>query len=266
MNLKVSIIIPSFAGIIFFLFFSCSQVYAARSMIITSSKSSLFGDEELTLSASMSGFTNNETIYIKGAFYNDGSTNYFGLTKYNDNFIKNGESTVTQKQITVGNWDNNLIVKPDFTDSGFIGENTYKLKVGFYYLTSGGNISPVNWSNALDVAISLPDPTATPIIPTNTSIPPSATTIPSPKPTLTKIPTIKPTSVQSKITSSVASISSEILGSSISAKPTETIKNFGNKKKDNNFPLFLLIGGIILLISCIVVTFLIYKKKQNSYE
>ncbi len=69
-----------------------------------------------------------------------------------------------------------------------------------------------------------------------------------------------------EITLSASPICSEILGSSISANPTATIKNFENKKQKNIFFLFPLIGGIILLTGCAVTAFLIYKKKQNVYE
>jgi hypothetical protein len=89
-------------------------VFAARKLTITGDKSSLLGDEELLVTASASGFTDGETVYIKGAFYQTGSTNYFGYTKNNDSWIKNSAQNTSQRAITIGNWDGTLIVKSDF--------------------------------------------------------------------------------------------------------------------------------------------------------
>ncbi len=136
----------------FFVFFSAlsllflvKQVDATRTITISANKSTLFGFEEAIVNASMSGFTNGETIYVKGAFYKDGTSNYFGFTKNGDNWIRNGDTTINQRQIQVGNWDGNVTIKSDFDDGDYKGEGDYKLKVGFYYLTSGGNLSTVNW-------------------------------------------------------------------------------------------------------------------------
>ncbi len=172
---------------------------ASREISITSDKLTLLGDEEMNVSASPSGFTDGETIYIKGAFYQEGFTNYFGFTKYNDNWVKNGESTLNQRQIKIREWDGYLTVKNDFTDSGYKGNGEYKFKVGFYYTTSGGNLSSVNWSsNSLSLNIIAPSPTQTPIPtsmpsstpnPTNTPTPPTSPPSPSTKlPLATKTP------------------------------------------------------------------------------
>lgn len=154
---------PAFL-ILFFLFFIFSQpTYAARNVTISTDDSSLFGDEEGKISITPTGFSDGETIYIKGAFFQEGSTNYFGYTKKGDSWVKNGESTLNQNNIKIGSWDNKLVVKVDFQDSGYKGEGDYLFKVGFYYTTSGGNLSSVNWSsNNLAFAISEPDPTPEP--------------------------------------------------------------------------------------------------------
>jgi len=212
--------------LVFLLFFPVPQVFATRSLSFTSDKSSLFGDEMITLNASCSGFTDGESIYIKGAFYEDGSTNYFGYTKKGDEWIKNGESTANQRAVIIGQWDGQLVVKSNFSDSGYKGEKEYKLKVGYYYTTSGGNLSGVNWSgNAVSVALNEPDPTPT-NTPTHTptSTPTAAPTStstsspsPTPKPTLTSSPknTVTPTQV--------ASGSAEVAGASaVSGEPSAT--------------------------------------------
>jgi len=117
-------------------------------------------DEDIMISASISGFTNGEKIYLKGAFYKDGSTNYFGFTKSNDSWIKNSATSLFQREVLIGAWDNQVFVKPDYEDTGFTGAGDYKFKLGFYYLSSSGNISSVNWSsNDFNVSLSAPSPT-----------------------------------------------------------------------------------------------------------
>lgn len=184
-------IIGVFITVCFFIAFPF-HVLAARSMTITSDKTSLFGDEEMTITASVSGFTPGETIYVKGAFYQEGSTNYFGYTRSGDSWIKNGDTATSQRSIVVDFWDGNLSVKSDFADSGYKGEGEYKAKVGFYYTTSGGNPSSVNWTgNNVTVSLNEPDPT-----PTSTPTPtptPQATATPTSTPTPTKTPAPTPT-------------------------------------------------------------------------
>lgn len=121
--------LPLLLGIIIFV----PSVYAARSMTVNAGKSSLLGNEDVTITASASGFTDGETIYIKGAFFQSGSSNYFGYTKSGDAWIKNSTSNTSQRAVKIGDWDGTLVVKSDFTDSGYKGEGDYSFKVGYYY-------------------------------------------------------------------------------------------------------------------------------------
>lgn len=163
--------------------------FASRTMTITSPVTQISGDEHMTVTASASGFTDGETIYIKGAFFESGTSNYFGLTKSKDVWIKNSATNASQPAITIGDWDGTVVVKSDFSDSGYRGEGEYAFKLRFYYGSFVGG-----WSdNALMITINEPDPTATQI-PTSTSTPtitPTATPIPtfSPHPTSTSTPT-----------------------------------------------------------------------------
>ena len=149
---------------LFFLFASTSSVFAVRQIYITTDKSTISLDDEMLITASVSGFTNGEKIYIKGAFYKEDSSNYFGFTKLNNNWIKNSETVKSQREVAIGDWDNLVTVKLDYGDSGYKGIGDYKFKLGFYYLTSSGNASSVNWStNLLDVSINNePSPTSVP--------------------------------------------------------------------------------------------------------
>lgn len=267
-------------GLIAFLFFLsfAESALAARSLIISANKDSLFGDEEIALVASASGFTNEETIYIKGAFYKEGTTNYFGYTKNGENWIKNGDSTSNQKSIKIGEWDGSLIAKSDFSDSGFGGEGGYKLKIGFYYTTSGGNLSSVNWSdNNLDINLNEPDPTPTPtptITPTPTSVPdPTATPTktPTPTPSRTPTPTLKlspsPTLNPILTASGSSTLPNSILGESTesgfivipSDKPSSKIEG-----ANNNLQKILIVIGGIFLIACAILSFRFYIKNQQE--
>lgn len=186
-------ILSIFTIFIVWLFIFPQRIEAARSLSITSDKLSLFGDEEMLITASPSGFATDEAILIKGAFYQDGSTNYFGYTKKVETWIKNSDPTVSQPSVNTGSWDGTIHVKTDFLDGGYKGEGDYKFKIGFYYTTSGGNLSSVNWSsNILTITINEPDPTPTPT-PNPTTVPtPTPTPIKTVAPTPTKSPTPRP--------------------------------------------------------------------------
>jgi hypothetical protein len=224
----------TFIVFLILLFTSVAPVKAARSLSITSDTTSLFGDEEMAISASPSGFATGEAVFVKGAFYQENSTNYFGFSKNGETWIKNGDSSQNQLQVKIGDWDGNVWVKCDFGDSGYKGEGDYKLKLGFYYTTSGGNLSSVNWSNnILTVSISEPDPTPTETPqPTATSTPtptptPTPTKTPTPIPTKTPIPaptgTLAPTGSPedgaSSSSGSILGIQDTPIGSTISPKP-----------------------------------------------
>lgn len=219
-------------GFVFFIafVFPLTTIFAARNLTITGSKSTLLGDEELLLTASASGFTDGETIYIKGAFFQTGSSNYFGYTKSGDSWIKNSAPNIEQRSVKIGEWDGTLIEKVDFSDSGYKGEGDYNIKVGYYY----GSYTSVAWSsNALPVTINEPDPTATPVAidtptptptpaPTATPVPPTATQIPTKAPTKTPTPTPRPT--LTPMPTREASPSGEILGSEATPSSVEEQK------------------------------------------
>ena len=151
---------------IFFLllFFYCvSSAQASRKIIIKTDLNSLLENQELVVMASVSGFTTGDKLHVKGAFYKDGSSNYFGYTKYNNSWIKNSVATLEQPRVEIGNWDNSMIVKLDPLDTGFSGAGEYKFKLGYYYFTNTGNLSSVNWSeNCLDLRLDavIPSPSS----------------------------------------------------------------------------------------------------------
>ncbi len=241
---------------------SAGEGFAARNLTITSNKSSLANDDELVIVSSTSGFTNGEKIYVKGAFFKDGSSNYFGFTKSNGDWIKNSTNALSQREIIIGAWDNNQIVKPDFSDNGFIGSGNYKFKLGFYYLTSSGNASSINWSNNdLNINIDF-TPTEAPAPTSSKSTSDSSTSsISSKSPTPTKQPTITP----SKYTNSTASRKSNeefvkiarIQRTASEYAKIKPVTNIEAKKKGNilgakdkrTYAPILFISGVVFLLA-----------------
>jgi len=173
-------------SIIAVLFCIVSPVYGA-SLTFTVPVSSLNGDQEMTVTASASGFSH-DAIYIKGAFFRAGSSNYFGLTKSGDSWIKNSVSTGSQRHVILNEWNKQLTVRPDYDDSGFTGNGSYYFKIGYYTSPSDG----VTWSETVATIDLQRPPTPTP---TNTSSP---TQTPGPTSTSTPVPTSKPTSTPTR--------------------------------------------------------------------
>jgi len=237
----------------YFLVFNSSPLFAARNLNISIDKSSLYGEDELVVTTDQAGFAVGETIYVKGAFYQDGSTNYFGYTKNNDSWIKNGDPTTSQRSVVIGSWDGKITVKSDLLDTGYKGEGDYLFKVGFYYVAGSGNPSSVNWSsNSASLILNEPANTPTPTAaPTSTPIPTATKT---PTPTLTPTQTIIPVVTTPILVTIFASQSAqEILGeSSVSAeeKITEIPKQTKINSDNFNFLpfIFVIIGSVAVLI------------------
>ncbi len=109
-------------------------------------------------------------FYLKGAFYEDGSSNYFGQTKYADNWIKNSQTYSSQYKIQTdsqGKWQGKIECIPDTQDSGFSSSGEYHFKLARYTALGSGP----TWSDSQTVYI-------------NEIINPS----PSPSPTISPVP------------------------------------------------------------------------------
>jgi hypothetical protein len=190
--------------LLFFLFITFTpSTNASRKISISTDKNLILENQELIISASASGFSTGEKIYLKGAFYKDGSTNYFGITKNGDTWIKNSATATDQRLVEVGSWNNLVSVKMDPSDSGFNGNGDYKFKLGFYYITGGGNVTSVNWSeNNLDIKLE------------------GATAIPTDVPTPKTTSTVKASTTSVKTTQQAVKTPTPVKISQISDKPT----------------------------------------------
>lgn len=258
--------------VVFFLIFSICFIkncQAARNITITADKDALFGDEQVSLSTQLSGFTDGETIYIKGAFYQDGTTNYFGYTKNNNDWVKNGISSSLQWQVKIGGWDGQLIAKSDFSDSGYKGEGTYKFKVGFYYTTSGGNLSSVNWStNILDIYINEPDPTPTPApSPVATSASSQTTAkLQSPSPKLSPSAAVKSPTPSSLPSPEILGAKSQTSNINLASAAPSTQPAPTQLKSSKSVKIASILVGIGLIMLIISVSLFLWYRKLHSLQ
>jgi hypothetical protein len=179
---------------IFGAFLLTNRVYAGSISITSGNESTLTGEQELTLTATPSGFPTSQSLIVKGAFYKDDpSPNYFGYIKNGSNWIQvdasGNKGSLPQISVDLGSFQ--ITVKSEFTDTGFTnyGDGLYKLKIG-YYTSLSDDI--VQWSEPISVTlIAPPTPTPTPS-PTPTPTP-GPTSTPTATPTKTPTPTLKPT-------------------------------------------------------------------------
>lgn len=117
------------------------------SFTISNSPSQINSDQSFSVQVNLSLPSNpNTNFYLKGAFKKSDGSNYFGLTRVSNNWVKNGASYSSQYPINTdpaGNWSGSMKVQPDADDSGFTGGGDYIFKVARY--TSSG--SGPTWSN-----------------------------------------------------------------------------------------------------------------------
>lgn len=235
-----------------------SSTSTPSSFIISNTPSEINSNQSFNLTITLSLPDNpNTSFYLKGAFKKFDSSNYFGLTKVSNAWVKNGSSYSSQYQITTdssGNWSGNLEVMPDAEDSGFTGSGDYIFKVGKY--TSSG--SGPSWSNEITVKI---NSTA---ISNQGSI---AGQSPSSSPTRSSSSIVLPISStvskasqpsNKKISFQIATIAGAATQSST---PSAFEKSEVKSQKQINFPLFV---GIALILSGFSSILYIYLRSKRS--
>lgn len=120
-------------------------------LTISNASSSINSDESFKITAAINS-TPNTNFYLKGAFKKSNSSNYFGFTKINSDWIKNNESFSKQLAITTdaaGSWNGEVEIKTDPDDSGFTGSGDYLFKVARYSSSGSG----LTWSNEVNIHI-----------------------------------------------------------------------------------------------------------------
>ncbi len=123
-------------------------------------------------------------FYLKGAFFEDGSTNYFGQTKYLGNWVKNSQTYSSQYKIQTdsqGKWQGTIEFISDAQDSGFSSSGDYNFKVARYSSTGSGP----TWSDSQTVyineIISSPSPSPSTSLSPSPSLSPKPSFYPSPE-------------------------------------------------------------------------------------
>lgn len=168
------------------LFLHPQQVFAAFNF--STSKQTISDIEELTveINLDLASTTANNTYYLRGAFYKEGTTKYFGATINKNGDFYNGPYSDCQNlyQITVdasGDWSGEIKVKADPTSAYFEGSGDYFFKVGRY--TTSCNIT---WADSAPIKIAItqtvfpsPSPSSNYSTPPTSIIPPKS---PSPSP------------------------------------------------------------------------------------
>lgn len=246
--------------ICFFVLFS--QTANAAAPVISNVPSTVNTDNEFTFLASMDGVSKNTVYRLRVAVSASGSTEYFGSTyngsSWNKGSINDGNfiSVTTDDS---GIWNGDMKGKIELSDPNFKnGAGTYELKVGRYTETG----STATWSNSVTLAVSAPPLTATPTLPpTNTPTPqntPTPTKTPTPTPTTKAASTPSPTPPPTATGIVKNPSPTKVLGAStksIVKKPSPTVAVQGIQTTFDFVPLFFIGGGILLLLSCAILTF-----------
>ncbi len=216
-----------------------------QQIVVSNTPSSSDVSMQFNLFVQLSGFAANKLIYLKAAFRKEGSSNYFGQTLVNNDWIKNNENYAKQLLITTdasGSWVGNMTVKGDSSDSGYSGAGDYRFKVGFYL------DSTVAWSNETTISLSGEVPTTTD--PLSTSAPEGVLT--SSKVTTTLKNTTQEIIYQPQFSDLVLGTdSAEVFIASPSTEPiSQTVMiNSQSQRSNNLIPLLgslLTISGVIL--------------------
>lgn len=190
----------------------------------------------------------NTIFYLKGAFKKKDGTNYFGLTKVGNSWIKNNIKYQDQYKITTdgaGNWSGNLEIRPDILDSGYEGAGEYIFKAGRY--AEDGSL---NWSNEATIKIN------------------SQEVIPEDDSSILGI-----TETQSKQEKPKASNEKEVYSLEkyikIATPASRAASSAGIKaeiKGAKQINLISIIGGILVIIGIIPISYAIYKQFRKRNE
>lgn len=254
---------------IFYLLLGARIVFAEFNF--TSSQTTITSNEEIetTVTLSLQG-QGNKTYYLEGAFKQEDTTNYFGLTWNDSSWIPYTSSNFTNlKSITTdqaGGWNGAVKVKLDESSSLFSGSGTYILRMKRF--TTGG--SPSWASNDITLTVSTPatstpnptpSPTPTPTPSAKKTTSQAATS--APNPTIPPTPKSSPSSAstkesstqpkpQAKPDSKVASVAAA------QASPTPTNIEIKSQKQSNLF----LIVGLVLITAGIGLSIYIYLRNK----
>lgn len=253
----------------FLIFLSLTKPVQASFNFITS-KQTISDTEELTVDVNidLSSSTGGNSYWLRGAFFKEGTTKYFGYTINNGGTPYNGPYSDCQNlyKITVdtnGDWAGEIKIKPDPESSYFEGSGNYLFKVGRY--TTNCNIT---WADSNPVTIQIsqtvfPSPSPTP----------SPSPLPSPK-------SPSPTTSSSKSTTTAKSPSPQsspqgqtaktqqatVLGGKLESTPTATPTPLAQSRTNKTKIAGILTGSGLVLIAAAIGLFLWFNKRLKTNE
>lgn len=253
------------------------QTFAAFEF--SSAQNAITDTEEMTISVSLdlSSSTANNTYYLRGAFYKEGTTQYFGFTINNQGDAYNGPFSDCQKlyEITVdaeGNWTGEIKVKADPDDSAFEGSGDYLLKVSRYTTSCSNTWADTEPINVTITQTVFPSPSPSSASESNSSTSSSKSPSPTPK-SSPKASSKKSPSPSQKVLAATAAESSKpkssqtpLIEDSISQvdpnqfnAPSPTPVTQQPSKKVAG----ILVGSGAVLVGISIAGFLYYKRQEN---
>ncbi len=292
-NSKITIkaLLILFCALIFLKLTSNSSVFAASinlsngtPNVITSS------DQEYQVNASLSidNAADGTVYYMRGVFFQTGSTNYCGFTWNGSSWFKgpytsnDGWKNFLPITISSSSATFSLRAKLDQNDSGCQNNGNYNFKIQRFTVGGSGTFDT---QNDQSLTVNIPTPTSTPIptsvptsSPTNTPVPtstsqssPTVTPVPnSGSVSPTKKPTIAPVVYGDDYDENAkVEAKNSVLGESVSVTttPTKTLVEQNSKDAKLSFGLlFILIaGGIICIGSAIYLSVKEIRKKEKIF-
>src|SRR3989338_8381460 len=209
-----------FFAFLFFLHFA-NPAFAAAPAITAYPNTTISLDTSFTVTATMSGLTNNAVYRLRVAIAQSGTSNYFGSTYDWSTWHMGSISDGNYVNITTdgnGAWGGDIQGKIDSDDPSFTtGSGTYDLKIGRYTQTG----VTATWSNPVSITVTVP-PTPTPTLtptPTPTTAP---TNTPTPTP-MSNTPTAKPTTPSAPENISQNSVLGKSTGDGLDISPPENL-------------------------------------------
>lgn len=289
--------VVGFIAFLFFLHFA-NPTFATAPNITAYPNTAISLDTSFTVTATMSGLTNNAIYRLRVAIpQSTTSTTYFGSTYDGATWHMGSIADGNFISITTdgnGAWGGDIQGKIDSDDPNFTtGSGTYDLKIGRY--TQTGNTS-ATWSNSVTITITVPPtpiPTLTPMpTPTNTPTPTTAsspTSAPTPTPTRTPTPTPSPAKTLTPtpiLNPPISSAQENVMPASVLGEntqpggfslPTDTgssnenalTPNKPESTNNNWFQKISIFVGIVFILACAILMFWRMKKgelTQNEEE
>jgi len=229
-----------------------SETKSSTQFVILSVPTQIDSNESFDVEVNLELSSNpNSIFYLKGAFKEKDSSNYFGQTFISNSWVKNNTKYSEQYKISTddsGKYSGKIKVMPDSEDSGFDESGEYIFKVARYTSTGSGPA----WSDEKQIKINQ--------VLSNTTQDDQSLLAPTstPKPTLTA-----KLASATKSASSIAEVNQSTINPQVAGIATQTPEVEIASEKLVNW--WFIIGGIVfMLIGLGIVVKFIHDKKQTG--